>query len=173
MARPLTLSDTWTFPEGHPTALSIAQLVNLLIDTLYHLHPSRIHLVSIKMNNPFAEEALFAVNATDARVTVIQAQLSNLDLDTVRTTPGARAILAGSKGANQIDHQDVFLFPYSEDVNEAGAPICNCTAVSLATTDTLMILVADTDGGMAGRLFLVGSTLGIGISLENQGLRST
>ena len=115
-----------------------------------------------KMNNPFAEEALFMVNATDARVTVIQAQLSNLDLDTVRTTPGARAILAGSKGANQIDHQDVFLFPYSEDVNEAGAPICNCTAVSLATTDTLMILVADTDGGMAGRLFLVGSTLGIG-----------
>ena len=51
-ARPLTLSDTWTFPEGHPTALSIAQLVNLLIDTLYHLHPSRIHLVSSTATGP-------------------------------------------------------------------------------------------------------------------------
>ena len=106
------------------------------------------------VEDPFADDALAVINATDAAITVVKNHLNTLDLDTVSTFPGARSIVRGSTGANLIHNHDTFLVPLTVTTDGNNNLFCTSTVQSIALQDSLAIVVADIEGA-PGRLVLV------------------
>ena len=116
------------------------------------------------MDDPFAEDALVVVNDRDARISVIKARMAAIALNTVKTRAGARQIVAGSLAANTFAEGNVFLMPFDDEVNAAGAPLCTVTTVALATTVPLGIFVVDVlQSATSATLILVGASPAIAI----------
>ena len=109
------------------------------------------------MANPFAAEHFDVINSITARVNAIFATFATLPLDTVKNHAQVRPILGGSMAANAVERNDTFFMPLSVDQSAVGNPQCNSTIITLATTDPLAIMVAESITDGEAKLTIVGT----------------